>query len=313
MRVIVDFDGTLALGNASHITLSTPNYLLITRLLELKRTINPYIVICTARGAKGRLSVDEKKNKYQHLITEFLETYNIPYDEISFNKEYGDLYIDDMTIHPSEPFSSFISPFTDNKILLTDNSVIKKSKSSLFEKSWYDKAKAFGFSVPKVLFLNDETIITQRIHGGRKPRPEELIMILESFMKCDIENYPFETYKQRLKLHNKNTSKVREIIENLKPHQPTFFHGDLSTSNVLVNDKIWMIDPNYKMTFGSYLTDAGKAYFSLIAYEQDWFGAQKLVDAFGDDIKHFAVAEGLRVSKYKPEYTSIINNIADEI
>jgi len=62
-----------------------------------------------------------------------------------------------------------------------------------------------------------------------------------------------------------------------------------------------------------YLTDAGKSYFSLIAYEHKYSEANKIKEAFGSDVLKFAVAEGLRVCKYKPKYISIVNNIADLI
>jgi hypothetical protein len=61
------------------------------------------------------------------------------------------------------------------------------------------------------------------------------------------------------------------------------------------------------------LTDAGKAVFSLIAYEASFDEAKKIVNEFGPDVWHFAVAEGLRVCKYQPKYISIVNNIADLI
>jgi hypothetical protein len=313
MRIVVDFDGTLAGGLTGYITSAEPNYALIERLKRLKQEYECYIVVCTARGAKSNLSVGEKERKYYALIKQFLETYQVPFDEISFNKEYGDLYIDDMTIRPNDEFIPHLSPFTDNKILFTNGSVIKKSKSSIFEKKWYDIARLRGFNVPEVLFVNDETIITERISESMKPRVIDYINLIEEFRHEQIPNYPFQTYLDRLVVHPKNTQKVRELISTLPNHPGTFFHGDLSTTNVLKNERTWLIDPNYKNVFGSYLTDAGKTYFSLIAYNQDHFGAQMLVEAFGELVKHFAVAEGLRVSKYKPEYTSIINNIADEI
>ena len=50
-----------------------------------------------------------------------------------------------------------------------------------------------------------------------------------------------------------------------------------------------------------------------MAYEKDWDSASKICKALGDDIWGFAVAEGLRVVKNKPELISIINNIANEI
>jgi hypothetical protein len=311
MIISVDFDGTLALGNKSHITLSEPNYILINRLHHLKKTSNTYIKIVTARGAKGKLSTTEKEKKYLHLIKEFCDIYNVPYDEISFNKEYADLYIDDMTINEYDNFYGQISDFTKNQIIFTDTRVIKKCKTSLLEKEWYIIAKNI-VNVPEILFCNDNTIITSRIQNSNQLDITDIIDIINLFKRNNIHNYPFETYINNLLPINYCSSKTKQIIQNLPEHDGTFFHGDLSISNILKNNKgVYLIDPNYKYIFGSYLTDAGKAFFSYIAYNNDFHSAKKILDVFGNNVIKFAVAEGLRVCKYKPFYISIVNNIAD--
>lgn len=309
----IDFDGTLALGNKSHITLSEPNYRLIERLRKLKNTIPVYIKIVTARGAKNHLSIEEKEKKYLPLIQKFCEMYHIPYDIISFNKEYADLYIDDMTIHQHSSFEGLASDFTNNQLIFTESTVIKKCSTSLIEKEWYTLAQNI-VNVPEVLFCNDETIIVSRINTTATPDVSEIIDILETFKNHQIKNYDFQTYLDNLIIPEYATERTREIVASLPEHPGTFFHGDLSISNILKSDtNIYLIDPNYKYIFGSYLTDSGKAFFSQIAYCADWYSAEKILQRFGDGVIKFAVSEGIRVCKYKPEYISIVNNIADLI
>jgi tRNA A-37 threonylcarbamoyl transferase component Bud32 len=312
MIISVDFDGTLALGNPSHITAATPNWILIERLKALKSKINPYIKVVTARGSKGKLSHDEKVKKYLDHIKYFLNLYNVPYDEISFNKEYADIYIDDMTIGHYDDFHGVDSYFTRNKIIFTEKTVIKKCTSSLFEKQWYEIAKKM-FNVPSVLFINDETIITERLHNTVKPSVDDIIHLLNTFKdQSAINNSPFQTYMDRIVVPDNATPKVKSIISNLKEHKPTFFHGDVNTSNILKQDnKLWLIDPNFKNVFGSYMTDAGKAFFSFIAYEHCYEDANKIQAQFGDEVLLWSVAEGLRVTRYRQEFISIVNNIAD--
>lgn len=310
----VDFDGTLALGNKSHITSSEPNYLLINQLKKIKEHTQTYIKIVTARGSKNKLSLQEKEKKYLHLIQEFCRTYSIPYDEISFNKEYADLYIDDMTISQNSLFNGITSDFTGNCIVFTESTVIKKCSSSLMEKEWYTIAQNI-VNIPDVLFCNDETIITSRIKNNQNPSADDIINILKIFKNHQIKNFHFSTYIDNLVINRYSTQKTIDIVNDLCEycHDGTFFHGDLSTSNVLKaeNSKIYLIDPNYKYIFGSYLTDAGKAFFSHIAYNSDWDSAKKILDEFGKSVLVFAVTEGLRVCKYKEKYISIVNNIAD--
>lgn len=314
ITIAVDFDGTLALGNKSHITLSEPNYKLIQQLRNLKSSTNVHIKIVTARGAKNKLSTEEKEKKYLHLIKQFCNTYSIPYDEISFNKEYADLYIDDMSIDQYANFYGNISDFTRNELIFTESTVIKKCNTALLEKEWYHIAQSL-IQVPEVLFCNDETIITSRILNHTQPTASDVIDIINLFKQNHIKNYEFSTYRNNLTIPEYATVNTIQIIDRLPEHKGTFFHGDLSISNILKtqNKGVYLIDPNYKYIFGSYLTDAGKACFSYIAYYSDWSSAQKIAEAFGPDVWLFAVAEGIRVCKYKPGYISIVNNISDFI
>lgn len=324
MIVAVDFDNTLAMGSAQHISILAPNRPLIARLQELRRTVNPTIKIVTARGSKDGLTTPEKEHRYLRVIADWLKKYDVPFDEISFQKEYANLYIDDQTITPHSAFEGLTSTFTGNRVILTETTAIKYAPSALFEFEWYKRARLLGFTVPDVLFANDECIITQRIHGYRKPISDDFIGLLDNFKKCDLSrNDDYRTYLGNLKGYEGTPGISPDAIAVTKAliykgHLSTFFHGDLSTTNVLCrgereNDPVWLIDPNCKHIFGSYLTDAGKAVFSLIAYEAQFPEAQKIVDRFGTDVWFFAVAEGLRVCKYQPKYISIVNNIADLI
>lgn len=313
MIIVVDFDGTLAMGNKSHITLAEPNYILIDRLRVLKKELNVYIKIVTARGSKANLTLEEKQKRYLNLIEEFCKLYNIPYDEISFNKEYGELYIDDMTIGQFDEFFPLKSKFTNNHIIFTKDTVIKNSKTSLFEKTWYDTATT-RFLVPKVLFCNDTTIITERIYSDNDVKLESCIELLYKFKNNTIYNFPYQTYIQNIPSIEYSSEKTIKIINHISSNnlEPTFFHGDFTKQNLInFNNKIFLIDPNYKYIFGNYITDAAKLYFSLVAYEQNIYEATKLVNIFGKIIILYAVAEGLRVCRYMPEYISIVNNIAE--
>lgn len=193
--------------------------------------------------------------------------------------------------------------FTGDKIEMNKNTVIKYCKTGLAEAAWYSGAACFN--IPSVKYADDEMIITERIYPTTKPTAEDFIRIIDILKATNYADNgkPFQTYLDNLPLHLG--------LPVLKEHPGTFFHGDLSTTNVLKNSRTWLIDPNYKDVFGSWLTDAGKAVFSFIAYEQDYPEAKKIADYCGKDAWPFAVAEGLRVCKYKPEYISIVNNIAE--
>jgi len=321
MIVAVDFDNTLALDNSSHISLLRPNRELITRLQRLRsEQPDTVIKVVTARGGKAGLKEHEKERRYGGLIRGWLKRYAVPYDIISFEKEYANLYIDDQTIGPFDAFAPQTSDFTGNRIIFTDSLVIKHAPSALFEFEWYKEARLRGIRVPDVLFCNDECIITERIHEVDKPNAANFIRILRQFWGIiPDKKHEYKTYLDNIPNDIPGaTAQTLEVVSKLSEmaHDATFFHGDLSTTNVLCRgdrekDPVWLIDPNAKHIFGSYLTDAGKAAFSLIAYEAQFPEAQKIADMFGKDVWFFAVSEGLRVCKYQKKYISIVNNIAD--
>jgi len=313
MIVIVDFDGTLALGTMTRISERRPNKPLIERLRALKKAINPTIKVVTARGSRFNLTDEQKRQRYYADMEQWLMEHGVPYDCISFNKEYGSIYIDDMTIGQHEPFGAMVSPFTKNEILFTLDTVIKHTANAANEYKWYQLAKGI-VKTPEVLFCNDEVIILGRIYGASTPQSFEMIELIESYKGAAIPNFEFATYTSNIQLVDGSTAKTRSVIETLPEHEGTFFHGDLSTTNVLVEERThtkYCIDSNYKGVFGSYLTDAGKAYFSFVAYEKDYNAAKRIAEYYGQDVVRFAVAEGLRVCKYQPKYISIVNNIAD--
>lgn len=202
-------------------------------------------------------------------------------------------YYEALGIHPGS--------FTGNRVEMNKNTVLKYCNTANSEAQWY--AKATEFNVPTVRYFDNEMILTDRIYPTAKPTAVDFIKIITKMYELPGNGASFGTYLNNLPPYHK------PII--LRPHAPTFFHGDLSTTNVLKNSRLWLIDPNHKDVFGSWLTDAGKAYFSFVAYEQDYPSANKIADHFGPDVVNFAVAEGLRVCKYKPEYMSIVNNIAE--
>ena len=322
MTIAVDFDGTLALGNYPHIAQLAPNRELIRRLQEVRQTLGVSVKIVTARGAKDGLTDDQKARKYGGPIRAWLAKYGVPFDEISFKKEYADLYIDDMTITPHSWFFGLKSTFTGNPVILTETTAIKNSQTAPFEAIWYERARLLGFDVPAVMFYNSDCIITERIHEHRKPDGQIFIKILKRFAETPGEAMDYQTYLENigpfdLRLRERYPGVTLDacmVIESLKDreHKSTFFHGDLSTTNVLcAKDTPYLIDPNVKHIFGSYLTDAGKAAFSLIAYEAQFQEAEKIAAEFGPDVWRYAVSEGLRVCKYQPKYISIVNNIAD--
>ena len=301
MIISIDFDNTLAMGNGA-IELREPN----RELIEILNKVEGYKKIVTARGARFGLDDESKRKIYELPIKIWLENHGVKFDEISFNKEYAHLYIDDMTIRPDEYFNQIESKFTKNQIIQTKESVIKYCNTALNEAKWYELAGYEGLNIPKVLFVNDELLITQKI-VGTKPTPEDILELLIKFK--DIKSYSqanFQTY-----IDNIPNLRIKDLLGDIsKKMKPTFFHGDLSTTNVITRfGKTYLIDPNYKGIFGNYQTDAGKAIWSFLVYERDLQSAKRI--SHDKNVWLLAAAEGSRVAKYNENYKSFVNNILD--
>lgn len=104
-KLIVDLDGTLTMANTTDYHSVLPRKEVISKLKEYK-AIGFEIVIATARnmrtyeGNVGKINVHTLP-----LIIEWLDKYNIPYDEIIVGKPWcgnEGFYIDDRAIRPSE-------------------------------------------------------------------------------------------------------------------------------------------------------------------------------------------------------------------
>jgi tRNA A-37 threonylcarbamoyl transferase component Bud32 len=291
--IAVDFDNTLALGNVPIKELK-PNIPLIERL---KKT-GCFIKVVTARGGKNKLSLEERVSRYYDDIKEWLDKHDVPYNQISFNKEYAHLYIDDMTIDENADFSTVRSEFTNNSIIFTERSCIKKCQTSKSEFEWYKIARKNGFLVPDVLFCNDELIITERIKQAEKPNADQILKLVSEFSRHDaIHKHGTDTYIENLKGFE---------LPKIDWPKPTFYHGDLSTHNVLAASEVYLIDPNFKGVFGSYTIDAGKAAFSFYAYENDLSSARQIWNKLPESIP-FTITEGMRVCKHRDYYSQLQN------
>jgi capsular polysaccharide biosynthesis protein len=102
-KIIVDFDNTLAIHrteDTSNISKAEPNIELIEVLNKLYEKY--YIKILTARGHISCKNREEAEKTYRPIIESWLKKYNVKYNELSFNKDLAEFYIDDKALRPYE-------------------------------------------------------------------------------------------------------------------------------------------------------------------------------------------------------------------
>jgi len=103
-RFVVDFDDTLCQHfgpDTSDIEGGVPNLPLINKLNELFDK-GYEISIFTARGHFSAPIREDAIAMYRPRIKAWLEKHGVKYNELSFNKPYGIIYIDDKAMRPDE-------------------------------------------------------------------------------------------------------------------------------------------------------------------------------------------------------------------
>ncbi len=101
MRIVVDLDGTICSLKAQGQTYAdvVPLDGAVAALKQLKAAGHE-IIIHTARNMKTcEGNVGKVMANVGKITLDWLDSYQIPYDEIVFGKPNGDIYIDDKALH----------------------------------------------------------------------------------------------------------------------------------------------------------------------------------------------------------------------
>lgn len=327
MVTVIDFDGTLALGDTKDIDLMIPNLKLVSLINSLYKDGN-IIKIVTARGCKSCSSFLERHQKYFDIITSWLNKHDIKYHELSFYKEYADVYIDDRGINIKDTiyYDKLDSKFTTNKVRRVNNFVVKKSTSSINEIEWYNKASELDINIPEILSYDNDTITTSFIDGKSCSNISLFIYTLKFFRSVPpTNNIGFSTYIQRIKTHldkNPTITGKDKLLKSLNiiniPN--TFNHGDFSVNNLIESKgKLYLIDPIMADSlFQSYVIDAAKHLFSILYYDLNYnlynqCYARYITDLNIDEkaLNTLIACESIRVANRKPQLIDICNNLID--
>jgi len=282
MEIVIDFDGTLALGDTSDISLMIPNIKLIEHINKMYSE-GDIIKIVTARGSKSCNTLEERSLKYNIIIKNWLNKYGVKYNSLSFIKEYGDVYIDDrcFNIKDTIVYSNLNSPFTGNSVRRFNDKIFKLSdeESIKGEVKWFKHAKSIGLCTPDI-HTYDINTISMTYHEPIYPYTRDinkLIQALTIFKNTKpLNNASIDTYKERIQsyISNNNIVNANKLLDKLScidiPN--TFNHGDFSTKNIIQTyDEIFFIDPIYRDNlYQSYQIDIAKYLFTVLFFEKDF-------------------------------------------
>jgi len=327
MVIVIDFDGTLALGDTKDINKMIPNLKLVSLIKSLYDDDNT-IKIVTARGCKSCNTFEERSTKYFDIISNWLLKNKVKYHELSFFKEGADIYIDDRGINIKNTiyYDKLDSKFTNNKVRRVNNFVVKKSSSSINETEWYNKALQLDINIPQILSYDNNTITTGFIDGKSCNNINLFLDVLKIFQSSPPTNkVGFGTYIQRIKNHLDNNPTIvskNKLLKslNLINIPNTFNHGDFSVNNLIEsNGKLYLIDPIMNNDlFQSYVIDVAKHLFSMLYYDLNYDLYSQCYNEYitnlnidEQSLNTLIACEAIRVANRKPQLIDICNNLID--
>ena len=329
MVVVVDFDGTLALGNTANISTMHLNHKLASLVNKMYDDGN-VVKIVTARGSKSCSNIDQREEKYRDTVSNWLHTNGVKFHELSFNKEYGDAYLDDRAYNIDNTilYEKLDSKFTTNKVRRINNCVVKVTTNSSDEVAWYNKASEIQLDIPGVLSYDRDTISTRYVEGTYCSNVDLVLDTLSKFKNTLPTNKAnFNSYVERIKNHLENNPSIQnkdKLLTRLGTINPpnTFNHGDFSVHNQIESaNRLYLIDPIYSEDiYQSYVLDAAKHLYSVLYYalDSDFFNLcyNEYVHKLGikkNELDVLIACESVRVCNRKRQLTDITNNLIDAL
>lgn len=330
-RFVFDLDNTLVTYPriSGDYTSVEPIQDTISYLQKLKEA-GHHIIVYTARrmrthnGNVGGVVADIGK-----ITIDTLSKFNIPYDELVFGKPYAHHYIDDLCINPKIDLSKQLGFYLDdikprsfNKIVVSENSVIKYSEHSKLngESKYYKEIQETPMSnmFPKLISYGDGYLEIEKIEGTTFSElfinniltESHIDLLLESIGKLhsnkfgDVKNNSYIDYQSKVdsrykqydysKFNNADVvySKIRNGLDlYLKDGiELATYHGDCVFTNIIFTpmSDIKFIDVKYSEfgVYGDPYYDYAKIYQSLCGYDEI-LSDKYVVESYRQRIKQY--------------------------
>ena len=131
-KIVIDLDDTISITENGKYLESIPNLQVVEKLREYKE-LGYDIVIHSSRNMRTyNNNIGEINVHTLPVVIDFLNKYNIPYDQIIMGKPwagYGGFYVDDKSIRPSEFVNKTEEEITD--VLNKETSFVRSGKQQI--------------------------------------------------------------------------------------------------------------------------------------------------------------------------------------
>ena len=312
-RFVFDLDNTLVTYPrvSGDYTSVEPIHDTINYLRKLKEA-GHHIIVYTARrmrthnGNVGSVIAD-----IGQITMDTLLKFNIPYDELVFGKPYAHHYIDDLCVNPKMELSKQLGFYLDdikprsfNKIVVSENSVMKYSQDSKLsgESKYYNDIHKthLTYLFPKLISYGDGYLEMEKIEGttfselfiNNMLTEHHIDLLLESIDQlhsnkvAHSENNSYIDYQQKIddrytqydysKFDNADVvySKIRNGLDLYLKNgfDLSSYHGDCVFTNVIFTptEEVRFIDVKYSEygIYGDSNYDYAKIYQSLCGYDE---------------------------------------------
>lgn len=339
-KIVFDVDDTIC-SNIRRLGYEncTPDYEVIKKINHLHDNLGFFITLHTARGMVSCNGDAEKiiaKNK--KILEDWLERYDVHYDELIFCKPIADLYVDDKALNVADFKTDkfeILHGGGSNKPIYRLGKIVKKVFGSASDvenfKDWVeDNSDLCKF--PKVISYLYDAVYMEYVEGKSLVDCFELedlydlVRIIFGFSKRRYEYFDLNPQLEILETNYSNDEEVNEMInvckefllknKKLLNECASYSHGDAILSNIIKKDngELFFIDSRYFRNSSSYLLDFAKLRMSLSGYEQI-FGINRRsnikflneFDLFLKKVKIYDIVVGLnlmyvlRLYRYKDE------------
>lgn len=287
MIISVDFDDTITRStNGLDIRKEMPEirWEIVDHMRKLKEQ-GHYIKVVTARGCLScNNDMNKRIAKYYDRIKQILDVNNIPYDELSFNKEYAEVYLDDSCGNAVySDFEIYHNPNSKNHVVRYGDMIVKEGPTTGDEWDWYCRNRKFNVPdgirfnpLQKILYMkyikpttcsiySYSTVLRTAINCKPHPYEPKMLHMFETFVRDTLQRSKLEIKSE---MYHALQDFYAEVVDTMATSFSFESHGDLTTANIIDDgNDVYVIDPvapenQYR---GPWL-DLGKFRFSLDKY-----------------------------------------------
>ena len=352
-KIVFDVDDTIC-SNVRRLGYENcvPDFEVIKKINHLHDDLGFSIVLHTARGMVScNGDIDKIIAKNKKVLEDWLEKYDVHYDELIFCKPIADLYVDDKALNVAEFKTEDFSVLHgggSNKPIYRLGKMVKKflgseSDASNF-KDWvednngsckFPRVVSYLYDAVYMDFVDGENLVDCFTFNDLM----NLVSTILRFSRMKKESFDIVPQIEILEKNYSGDEEMNVMIdvcknfiirnEHILNENASYSHGDMILSNVIKakDGDLFFIDSRYFRESSSYLLDFAKLRNSLSGYELEFGLSKSNNKVFLDDLDMILKFRGiyeivvglhlmyvLRLYRYKDDVGKMkVKNIAKGI